>query len=64
MDLGPINFDFGRKYYYGLIRNRAKGAEYALNLSLDFTNIKNYSIKIGIPKFKLPKLPKLPKFKI
>ena len=61
---GPINFDFGRKYYYGIIRNRAKGAEYALNLSLDFTDIKNYSIKIGIPKFKLPKLPKLPEITI
>ena len=61
---GPINFDVGRKYYHGIIRNRAKGAEYALNVTLDFTDIKNYSIKIGFPKFKIPKLPKLPKIMI
>ena len=23
---GPLNFDFGRKYYSGIIRNKAKGA--------------------------------------
>ena len=57
---GPLNFDFGRKYYSGIIRNKAKGAEFALNLSLDLTDIKNYSIKFGIPKINLPKLPKLP----
>ncbi len=57
---GPLNFDFGRKYYSGIILNKAKGAEFALNLSIDLTDIRNYSIKFGIPKINLPKLPKLP----
>jgi len=57
---GPLNIDFGRKYYYGIIRNKAKGAEYGLNMTVDLTVLKNYSIKIKLPKIKLPKLPKLP----
>ena len=60
---GPINIDLGRKYYYGIIRNKAKGVEYAVNMSMDLTYFKNYSIKIKLPKIKLPKLPKLPETK-
>jgi len=60
---GPFNIDLGRKYYYGIIRNKAKGAEYGFNVTIDLTDVKNYSIKIKLPKInkiKLPKLPKLP----
>ena len=57
---GLINIDLGRKYYYGIIRNKAKGAEYGFNITMDLTDLKNYSIKIKLPKIKLPKLPKLP----
>ena len=59
--LGPLSLDFGRKYYSGLIRNKAKGVEYAISLTLDFNKVsfKN-AFKLNLPKMKFPKLPKLP----
>ena len=59
--LGPLAIDIGRKYFYGIIMNKAKGVEYALNISLDFNrgSFKNI-FKFNLPKFKLPKIPKLP----
>lgn len=61
LKLGAIFFDFGRKYYHGLIMNKAKGVEYAINISLDFNrgSFKNF-LKFNLPKMKLPKLPKMP----
>ena len=41
--------------------SRAKGVEYALNLTLDFNNFSFKDIfQLKLPKIKLPKLPKLP----
>ena len=34
--MGPIKLDIARKYYNGVIRNRAQGAEYGVNLFIDF----------------------------
>ena len=59
--LGPIKLDIARKYYNGLIRNRAQGAEYGVNLYIDFNNFSPKELfKFNLPKFKMPKLPKLP----
>ena len=59
--LGPLSIDFGRKYYSGLIMNKAKGVEYALNLSLDFNEFSfKDAFRLNLPKIKLPKFPKLP----
>ena len=59
--LGPLSLDFGRKYYSGLIMNKAKGVEYALSLALNFNDSSFKDIfKLNLPKMKLPKLPKLP----
>ena len=58
--LGPLSIDLGRKYYHGLIMNKAKGVEYAINMSLDFnrSSFKNI-FKFNLPKIKFPKFPKL-----
>ena len=58
---GPLALDLGRKYYAGVIMNKAKGVEYALNISLDFNEFSFKDIfKFNLPKIKLPKMPKLP----
>ncbi len=64
---GPLLIDFGRKYYHGIIRNRAKGVEFGLNISIDtndfdsdkmfkFQKVRNFFKKVK--SFKLPQLPK------
>ena len=59
--LGPIKLDIARKYYNGAIRNRAQGAEYGVNLFIDFNDFSPRDLfKFNLPKFKMPKLPKLP----
>ena len=59
--IGPLSLDFGRKYYAGLIMNKAKGVEYAFNISLDFNKFSFKDIfRLNLPKIKLPELPKLP----
>ena len=59
--LGPLSIDFGRKYYSGLIMNKAKGVEYAASISLDLNEFSfKDAFKLNLPKIKLPKLPKLP----
>ena len=66
-EAGSFSINFGRKYYHGLIRNRAKGVEMGLNVSIDTSNFLSDNsarfkkIRNFFKKIKLPKLPKLPK---
>ena len=59
--VGPLSIDYGRKFYHGVILNKAKGVEYSINMSLDFNNgsFKNI-FKFNLPKIKFPKFPKMP----
>ena len=63
---GPLFIDFGRKYYHGIIRNRAKGIELGLNVSIDMTDFNSDELfrfkrlRKFIQKIKTLKIPQLP----